>query len=867
MKITCAQCRAVYSIDETLLAGGGIKAQCPACGHIEVVRKNKTAPQPPTERRVDEVFDVQPSELPRVEAPRSVRPPPMPVSGPPPLPGIGPDPFGDDPFGGGDAGPPMELQRTSDRSAAVPQQQPAEPQVQRCERCGAMLSEGSAVGDLCRRCAGMEGKEISFTSDARSWRVRKADGVILGPLTLTEVKDKFEQGEITAEDKVARGDGPFRLISSFAEFATFFRRPGEAFEMTFRHTPKSRKGTVIGVLAVLILAGAGVAAWYFWPRNGAEDAGVRADVLDEIIEQFRQEVPTPTGTSEQAWRSGRKFMLSDNRVGYLQADKAFKTAIILDPNNFKAYAGWVQNRALMDRGRGEVSDRKTALDLVDYGLIRHPRDAALLRAKAFLLFSLDRSADAREWANKALAEAPDDPESLLVLGASHIEASTEMAISFIRKALEAKPELNVAYRLLGEAHIRQGRFVRALEFFQNRLDKDPGEFEALQATARIYEKVGRFSKARSTYEILLAAAPNRPEAVVALARLYTQMAGQPQAAIAVLERALERADKMEPEARARLLAELSVAQRVAGSRGKAAESAERALQQDPACIPAQYARGVLDHEAGRVDPGLAHLHSLQAHMPHHARLRARTAELYSLVPNYPRAISELRNAVELDPDDLDVHLMMAVLYIYIDNPTQSFGWLKRCTTLDPFHSAVHKQTTPFYDGDGFMELSAKRANQAAQKYPEDPLVLSLAGAVLMRAGEAGQARQRLQAALQIDPECFHANLYMGILYLEDDRPSRAAAYLEAAHRGDSLHGMATKLLARAYFGDKKTKKAEVLLREVLSKAPGDLGAQLALAEVLLRRGKKKKAADRLLKIYRSDPDNLRVKKLLFKIGT
>ncbi len=744
----------------------------------------------------------------------------------------------------------------------APGRQPGE---DRCERCGGVIPPGTGIGGLCDRCRSIE-QESAIRPGEREWRVQKADGVILGPLTLEEVTMKFHQGEVTATDRVARGEADFRLISSYAEFSDFFRRPSEAFKMTFKHPPPSHRGRNLAVLVVLVLALGGAGGWYLWSRMAEDGGGEERDVRTAVLEMFSREIPTPTGSASEEVACGRKFMLLDDRLSYLQADRAFKTALLLEPDNLEACAGWVQNRALLDRRRSNVATRKTALDLIDDCLRRAPGDSRLHRAKAFLLFSLSRYTEARTHAQKAKDELGDDAESLLILGATYLESSTDMAVEMIKRALDANGELNVAYRFLGEAAVRQGRFHQALGFFKKRLQKDPGEFEALAASAQVYQAVGQFDEAVDTYEIILAAAPNRIEALVALTRLHTQILKNPRKSLAVLDRALKAGDQLPAEARARLLTEHSIAHRVLGNSKKAGASAQSAVQADSMCIPALYARAVLEHEAGKVDPGLGHLRELQAHMPQSARLRARIAEVESLVPNFQKAQEELKRAVEMDPGDLDINLMMAVLHAFLDSPTQAYAWLQKSMAIDPFFDRIHKKVSEFFDGSGFLKVTLQRAMQAAAKYDEDPLIQALCGIVLLRAGHSDHARSRLQKALALDAECFQANLYLGVLYLMQRKPPAAIGYLQQAHETDALHPMAAKLLGRAYLQQGKLNKAGEVFKSVLVASPGDLGARLGLGEVYYKAKKKKRAARMLLKVYRGDEENLWAKRLLFRLG-
>jgi len=863
LKLTCPDCQALFSIDDTLIAGGGVKAQCPACGKVQVVRPG----QPP---QVGESGPA-PERWEQTTEPSSLIPPPLgeePGYGqtpePPTLPGAKPDDSFKEPQLTPPVPPPKPMPRPE--PPGLPPIKPIEPAViseDRCERCGGVIPRGTGIGGICDRCRSIE-QESAIRPGDREWRVQKTDGVILGPLTLEEVKAKFHQGEVTATDRVARGEADFRLISSYAEFGDFFRRP--AFDMTFKHTPPSHRARNITILAVLILALGGAGAWYLWTQMEKPTGEEDADVLRSTLDLFSQEVPTPTGSASEEVASGRKFMVLDDRLSYLQADRAFKAALLLDPKSAEACAGWVQNRALMDRGRGEVASRKMALDLVDYFLRRKPEDPGLHKAKAFLLFSLGRYEEARTHAQTAKSKQEEDAENLLILGATYLESSTDMAVGMIKRALDANPELNVAYRFLGEASVRQGKFRRALGYFQKRLEKDPGEFEALDASAKVYEEVGQFNKAIETYEIILAAAPHRPEALVALARLYTQVLNNPRKALAVLDTALSTAEKMPAEARAQVLTEHSIAHRILGNTKKAMASAEEAVKADPMCVPALYARAVLNHEVGKVDPGLAQLRSLQTHIPESARLRARIAEMESLIPNFQKAQEELKRAVEMDPNDLDLHLMTAVFYGFLDNPTQAYAWLQKSMAIDPFYDEAHQSITPYYDGSTFLKVTVQRAMQTAAKYEEDPLIQALCGIVLFRGGHGDHARQRLQKAMSLDEECFQANLYLGVLALSQKKSAVAIQYLEKAHESDSLHGVTTKLLGRAYLQKGKLKKAAQVFKNVLAVAPGDLEARLGLGEAFLKAKKKARAAKAMLKVYQADETNLWAKRFLFQLG-
>jgi len=911
VKITCGKCQAVYSIDDSLLSIGGIKAQCPACGDIQVIRAGEpAAPAAPA----------SPPPLPRPAAPAS--PPPLPrPAAPAPAPAPGPldDPFDSllnlgpapaapavqaKPAAGASLDPFHEIPDLSDNlpparassqdlseliatAASATSRPPADlaplpelPELgakagpaaapeSRCGRCGGKLTGAPSASGLCERCQKLASLEGQEPEAEREWRVQTASGVILGPLTLQEVRQKFRQNEITAADKVARGEGEFRLISSYPEFAQFFRRPGDAYQPVFRQPPASGGLKIALVVVGVLILGGGLVAFLQWDRIkawlGASDK--TTTVVEDILDGFGAEIPNPTGSAADAIRKGRELMLRDERLAYLEADRALKAAVLLDPSNPEAIAGWVQNRALLDRGSPNVNARKTALDLVDYALERSPNLAALLRAKAYLLFSLGRSKDAQDIATALMAGPGDpDPEVQLVLGATYLETNTELAVDLVKKSVAAKPELILAYHLLGEAHVRLARFRAAFDFFDTRLQKDPGQVDALVAVADLYLATGKFEKAREVLETILAAEPARTSAVITLARVHYQALGQLKAARDLLEAALKSADKLDPTDRAALLAEHSSVLRLLGQPGPAREAAEEALRLDPSNLLAQYGRAASAQDGGDLAAALGMLRALRETMSDSPELLGRLAEAEAQIPDFETATRLLAQAIERTRQPFDSVLMLSSLHLDLDNSVQAFAALRKLTRMDPFYGRNHRALVEIYEGPTLLRQAAERAQRAAAKNGEDALALSLCGIVMWRTGQLDKARSLLSQAIGQDEESFPANLYLGLLLQAEGQQRRALSYLEKAHEAEALNPIASQLLASASMEAGKLPKAEALLRAVLKADPGDLSARLRLAEVLLAKRKREAAIEELKRVYEGDNENVRAKQLLFDLG-
>src|SRR5437660_7547181 len=44
MRITCEKCAAPYSIEDRLVTSKGVRAQCPRCRHVQLVRREESEP-------------------------------------------------------------------------------------------------------------------------------------------------------------------------------------------------------------------------------------------------------------------------------------------------------------------------------------------------------------------------------------------------------------------------------------------------------------------------------------------------------------------------------------------------------------------------------------------------------------------------------------------------------------------------------------------------------------------------------------------------------------------------------------------------------------------------------------------------------
>lgn len=117
------------------------------------------------------------------------------------------------------------------------------------------------------------------------------------------------------------------------------------------------------------------------------------------------------------------------------------------------------------------------------------------------------------------------------------------------------------------------------------------------------------------------------------------------------------------------------------------------------------------------------------------------------------------------------------------------------------------------------------------------MVLCGTGKQLLRVGKLDEARNKAREALQLDKKYFDARMLLGKVLIEQGQYSLAALELAMARDQQPTSTEASFLLGVAYEKAGRLEKALVNYRRTLALDPGDMGAVMASAEVLVAMGK------------------------------
>ncbi|NVJ03031.1 tetratricopeptide repeat protein, partial [Myxococcus sp. AM009] len=635
------------------------------------------------------------------------------------------------------------------------------------------------------------------------------------------------------------------------------------------------KGGLVAGLVGLVVVGGGVGGYFLYQQQqeasrrqaGPPPAAPIPEAVQAVLPRWKLKYLEIQGTSAERFAYGQQQLARDERFAYAEAEESFQQALVLDPANDAAIAGYVQALAL---GRGARMDDATfqeARALLSAAESRSGRTAPLLLAHANLLLARSGQPEqARPLAEELLARAelPDaqKAEAHLVLGRTWLSSSRELARSHFDSAQKLSPDIKRLHYYRALAHVSGGEYSAALDTLRKRLEASPKDWESLALTARIYQEVGEPAEARKLYEARVKAEPGELRALLPLAMLRYQAEGNAAGAVRDLRALMKNRARYDAPEVAEVLVHLAAAERTAGSQDAAVKSAEEALRLVKDLPEAQLqlflvALGRRDAEKAR-----AHLPGFRGQLEDGALEKVLEGRLLLLEKKPLEALEAFQEAVKLDARRLDAQLLAGVAAASAKRRDDAFRALHQALQSDPLRLEPRPATSAYWLRPRETVEGVEGAILALSEGPEDPSPLLYEGLLRFHQHQFDAAERHLRSVLEVDANNAGALAYRALIAL------RRGATAEARRLGERSAAAGRQLpvshLARglALAEARQVEPAKRALRDALALAPTLLSAQARLAQLESARGKDA-ARDTLVKVVGLDPAYLPAKRMLY----
>lgn len=246
--------------------------------------------------------------------------------------------------------------------------------------------------------------------------------------------------------------------------------------------------------------------------------------------------------------------------------------------------------------------------------------------------------------------------------------------------------------------------------------------------------------------------------------------------------------------------------------------------------------------------------------PNFAAAHFQLAQCYLKMQRFPDAYGELRRTVELDPENRKASLDLGLMLIAGHNYGQAESLVEKLKQNDPNGSDAPLLLSELYRVQGKSDLALQQIQQALSLDPNRAQLYVQLG-TLQQSGAANvsAAEGSFQKALQLDPKFVPAIEALATLYQSAGRWTEAERQMRNAIQVDPNRIELRKSLAMLYYSRQRSAEAE----QVMVQAKKDLGHKGDNYRVLGEYYNNIGAADRALSefaaISKQHPDDLRTR--------
>lgn len=472
-----------------------------------------------------------------------------------------------------------------------------------------------------------------------------------------------------------------------------------------------------------------------------KDLGAAQPMFDKALALNPNDPRTPIALGQAQANAG-------NLKG---AEQNFRTAVAAARRYQHGIARLVAYTYLVDtllRQQDTAKAVEAAAELAEWS----PNNPIALRTQGRALLAADKAGEARTVLEKAVAAAPGDGPSRLLLSLVHEKlGNAQQAEAQLTSLLAQDPNSSLARRALAEFRIRAGKPAEAMAALGPLLEGPTADSAALQLAGRIGLSTGDVAGSLSILERAVALRPTDSASVLQLAQGYLA-AGRVDDAIRVLKTLPGEGSQSMRDA---MLALASLQRGSASEALTLASSVARSAQSSGAAR--NLAVTVLASPS--LPPGgEAVLAELAAKDAKDIPSRIALAGLQDARGDLAGAMRQYADALRVDPSNRAALTGYARTAVRSGKGADAVKTLQATTSKSPESADLGMLLADVYVANGDLEPAKTLTADLAKRFPREPGVLLRRGALLVSTNAARQAIPILQKAVELQPKALDARV-------------------------------------------------------------------------------------------------------------
>jgi tetratricopeptide (TPR) repeat protein len=300
-------------------------------------------------------------------------------------------------------------------------------------------------------------------------------------------------------------------------------------------------------------------------------------------------------------------------------------------------------------------------------------DSAVLYLRGYVLYRLDRLAEAKQELKEALSLEPQNLQSRYILGRiAQSENQQVDAIHWFEPCARADPPIEDAQARISKLYWETGQIEQARAWTEKAILAAPWDGKLHYRLGRIYQQVGREELAKKEFTESVKTKTADSEGVQKLMECSRALSTQDMALALGIRNEFLSASTLDPD----LLVALGTSFATSGAPEQAIELFQSAATRDPKFFQAQFNLGLAMLNLKRPQEAVRPLEASLHLVPESKQANAALALAYVMQGKFKDAVAPLEIAREADPHDRKTAGLLSVAYYRGGTPAKAIPILQ-----------------------------------------------------------------------------------------------------------------------------------------------------------------------------------------------
>ncbi len=460
-----------------------------------------------------------------------------------------------------------------------------------------------------------------------------------------------------------------------------------------------------------------------------------------------------------------------------------------------------------------------------------------------------------------------------------LDGEYEKATPILEKALAGDPENAFINHQLGDLYLRAGKVEQAESLARKAVLKEPNNVEYLATLGGALAAGRKFEEAKQQYARIAELDPTNPKSPLLIGILEAE-GGDLDAGIRTLSKAIDDSEDnfMAYFYRAKIYLELE-------KLDKAKADLAKCQAMRPSFVEAGTALGLLHERLGEEEEAIQAYGQIRGN----GRFRKRLAQLYLQRSEFDKALSELLEYEQIEPDDYTSKVKVGLLFFELkrfDEAKERFGSILKdhpeADNVRFYLAAVHEEVkeyssalkhfqkvtkdSSFYKeavlhvGFIFRALGKKEegiafAKKQIKSSPDAVEFYDMLASFLESSKKYAEAMETLNQGLKRFPADEKLLYFQGALHERMGNRAKAIENMKTILSSNPKNAHALNFIGYTYTeSGENLEEAEEKIRQAIALRPGDGFIEDSLGWLLFKRGKVDEALEHLEKAAKLQPE-------------